>query len=255
MKKIFAFALVLVLALSLCACDSADYKKAVELYDSGDYEAAKALFLELGDYEDSAEMVIDCDYQQALKFMEDGEYKNARNLFVALGDHEDCKARAVVAARYMLVDYVQQQGEIVKKKDDNSSATVIKVDDGQLYLAYAWKMTGLINVDIRIAAGIDPKDGSAVIAGLDNTSSYAAHYDAEANRTWDISTYANGDVLEWDSFTVEGTTAQGTAYTQEVTMLNLMCTSAMKEATAHLEQLLQDSGLGLTMADIGFVAY
>ena len=40
----------------LTGCDSSDYKKATELYESGNYDEAYEAFTELGDYKDSANM-------------------------------------------------------------------------------------------------------------------------------------------------------------------------------------------------------
>ena len=254
MKKILAIVLVLTMVLSLCGCDSADYKKATELLDNGEYAAAREIFVALGDYEDSAEMVKECDYQQAKEYL-DTDPKAARELFVDLGDYRDSKTLVKAAAWEMLMAYVEEQGGLTNKSSDNSKATAIQVHEGKLVLLYATKFSGPINMDLSIGAEIDPADGRAIITGTDNTSSYAAHYEASASMDWDISTYANGDKLEWTTFEVSGTTAQGTAYTQELTMLNLFATSAMKECTAHLAQVLTDSGLGLTMADLGFDAY
>ena len=71
LKRIICVVLCLVLALSLCGCEKLDYQKAVELYEAGGYEGAKAAFEALGEYEDSAEyaakaqMVI--DYRNAIE--------------------------------------------------------------------------------------------------------------------------------------------------------------------------------------------
>lgn len=58
MKKIIALILTAVMALSLCACNSSDYKKAMQYFEDGSYAEALALFEKLGDYQDSAEMKI-----------------------------------------------------------------------------------------------------------------------------------------------------------------------------------------------------
>ena len=58
----------LLLAFLLTGCGNSDYKKAMVLYEDGKYEEAIVLFLELGDYEDSAEKVIACNYGIALNF-------------------------------------------------------------------------------------------------------------------------------------------------------------------------------------------
>ena len=89
MKRITVVVLVLAMALSLCACKSSDYKEALELYEDERYEQARGIFVELGDYKNSGEMVNQCDYQLALVHMEDGEYEEAKAIFVKLDGFED----------------------------------------------------------------------------------------------------------------------------------------------------------------------
>ena len=44
MRKTLCFCLVVTLCLCLCSCKSSDYKKAVALYEAGEYEQAIAAF-------------------------------------------------------------------------------------------------------------------------------------------------------------------------------------------------------------------
>ena len=110
MKKFVAVVLALVMTLSLCACNSLDYKEAMELYEDESYERARELFVELGDYENSAEMVNQCDYQLALEHMEDGEYEEAKALFVELDTFED-SAEKVVECNYEIAQAALEAGE------------------------------------------------------------------------------------------------------------------------------------------------
>lgn len=65
LKKFLCLALSIILVLSLSACDSSDYKKAMELYESGDLDGAITAFSVLGDYEDSEDMVLKIKYEKA----------------------------------------------------------------------------------------------------------------------------------------------------------------------------------------------
>ena len=93
MKRILSLILVLVMILGLTGCDSAAYKKAMELFEAGNYVEAKAIFSELRDYKDSAERIIDCDngilYENASAAYADGKYATAIALFKKLGDYSD----------------------------------------------------------------------------------------------------------------------------------------------------------------------
>ena len=64
-KTRFVAIITAVLMCSLLSgCKSSDYKKAQELYSSGNYEEAQTVFFKLGDYEDSAQMVEKCEKQK-----------------------------------------------------------------------------------------------------------------------------------------------------------------------------------------------
>lgn len=89
MKKLITGILALVMVISLTGCDSSNYKKATSLYEEGKYGEAAAMFAELGDYENSAEMVNVCKYTQAAKLLEAKEYEAAKAIFVELGDYAD----------------------------------------------------------------------------------------------------------------------------------------------------------------------
>lgn len=60
-RKIAIIGLVLALCLSLTGCKSSDYKKAVGLQESGDYQAAAEMFQALGDYQDAASRLGTCN--------------------------------------------------------------------------------------------------------------------------------------------------------------------------------------------------
>lgn len=50
-KRLLSLGLIMVLCFSLTGCKSSDYKKAVELQNSGDYAGALELFKGIGDYD------------------------------------------------------------------------------------------------------------------------------------------------------------------------------------------------------------
>lgn len=89
MRKLFAVILSLIMLVVLAGCDSADYKKAVSLYEDGEYEQAMELFEALGDYEDASVRVLDCHYQIAVEFANAGKYQEAQEIFLSLGSYQD----------------------------------------------------------------------------------------------------------------------------------------------------------------------
>ena len=92
LKRMISVVLCLVLALSLCGCEKLDYQKAVELYEAGGYEGAKAAFEALGEYEDSAEYAAKAqliiDYRNAIELYASENYEEAAALFETLGEYE-----------------------------------------------------------------------------------------------------------------------------------------------------------------------
>lgn len=287
MKRVIAVVLVLVMALSLCGCDSADYKKAMAAYEADDYETARAIFVELDDYEDSQKMVKECDYWIAQGYAEAGDYQKARDLFATLGDHRDSEDK-VKSCDYQLALAAQESGDYQKARElflklGNYEDSALKAQEaaygmlaeyvlgkesvisgnailttsksGNLLIGYYLKNTGGINLQITIAGEIRPGEAEIKLSGTDKTSSYAAYYEASGTVMWNKETYRSGDKLTWSEYHVSGRTAQGTAYTKELTFMYTLLTSGVKDMGALLEKVLVESGLGLTMADIGFAAY
>lgn len=60
-KRLLSLGLIMVLCFSLTGCKSSDYKKAVELQNSGDYAGALELFKGIGDdYKDVSDRATEC---------------------------------------------------------------------------------------------------------------------------------------------------------------------------------------------------
>lgn len=253
MKKIIAIILTLAMVLTLTACDSSDYKKAMGLYEEGDYVSARAMFVELADYENSPEMVKECDYGIAVENYENGNLKEALEQFKALGDFKD-SASYVKKIPWEIVYNHIGEGNTSVKSLGNSQAAVLMAKDGKVYLGWNMQMSGTINVNTTIAVIID-LDGNVVVGGTDKLSTYAARYEASAEGELDLSTYKNGDTLTWDKFEVSGYNAQGRAYPKDSTMLYIFLTTAVKGATAYLETYITENNLGITMYDLGFTNY
>lgn len=83
MKKYVLITLAILTLFSLfllTGCDSSDYKEAISLYEQGEYEQAKEIFVSLGEYEDSINYSNECTMQIALSKIVDGEYETAVKL-------------------------------------------------------------------------------------------------------------------------------------------------------------------------------
>lgn len=108
----FIFLTIALLLVLLSGCDSSDYKKAMSLYEGGQYLEAAEIFSALGEYEDSAAMATECTYLQAGSLAESGEYADAIALYETILDHKD-SADKLAEAKYALM--VQQYGPALEK--------------------------------------------------------------------------------------------------------------------------------------------
>ena len=138
MRKILCLCLVLTLCLCLCSCKSSDYKKAMSLYETGEYAEAMAAFEALGDYKDSVQKIDECKYGAAVALMEAGSYEEAIAAFEAMGEYKDCVQKikdcqtAILDIRYadaialMDTDVVQAYEALAAlcgHKDSNAKAS------------------------------------------------------------------------------------------------------------------------------------
>ena len=102
MRKILCLYLVLTLCLCLCSCKSSDYKKAMSLYEAGEYEEAIVLFESLVDYKDSADMKTECIYSNAIALVDAGNIVEAYDTFIALNGYKDSAEKAEsIYGRYL----------------------------------------------------------------------------------------------------------------------------------------------------------
>lgn len=93
------------LIVTMTGCEKLDYRKAIGLYNTGNYEAAADIFSALGDYENASELYTDCQYWIAAKLAEQGDFESALPRFVQLGDYRnspqwvtECKYQIAVEA-------------------------------------------------------------------------------------------------------------------------------------------------------------
>ena len=93
------------LCFALTGCASKEekaYKNAVQLMESGQYQEAITAFTDLGEYEDSQEMILKASYLQASSYLENGDYDSAIRAFTKLNSYEDSET--------MILESYYQQG-------------------------------------------------------------------------------------------------------------------------------------------------
>ena len=107
---VLSIIIVTAVMLPLSGCGEAKkYADAAALAESGDWEAAREAFYELGFYMDADDRVTECDYELAKEAMEEEDYESAEKRFEELGDYED-SAELLTECRYNIAMRLFDEG-------------------------------------------------------------------------------------------------------------------------------------------------
>lgn len=87
------FTILAVCCLAGCTSKPDQYSEAMELYDAGNFADAETIFEELGNYEESEAMLLQCKYSFACELMNAESYDAAAEAFAELGSYEDSKQK------------------------------------------------------------------------------------------------------------------------------------------------------------------
>lgn len=281
MKKIIAFILVVILSMMLCSCGkAADYEAAVALMTAEKYEEAIAAFTELGDYEDSLQLLEQCKnrmaYREAESLLEKGDYAGAWELFEKIENTEkteelDCNLMA--CAWGMVRDYLDEEGPFQVKdtqydvENDTQVESVCQIEKQGKRVTATIQSTEIISYPILSVSYTTITDTTVSFDGKETQ----LELKAEAKHTmkgkkgastfqnvgtclWDIASYKADTPVTWAEYIHIGTdgemddTRSAPAFDGRVTMQQTIIASC-------LEQLLEDADLGLSMADLGFTNY
>lgn len=187
--------LILTLCLFLTGCDSQNYRKAINLYNEGQYDAAATVFSELDGYKDSGELQTLSRYWEALTLMSDGEYTEALPRFLKLGSYEDSADRAIECKYQMAIAAFEAE--------DFNTAESYFLEQPQYRKTpeYLRQITWQHFYDSVSAAGSDDEAGRTLQKEMENTViSITA---AEANTlVFSVSTVQNADFRIHDDLTL-----------------------------------------------------
>ena len=89
----------------------ASYARAGRFLENGRYDDAYEAYLELGDYQDSAELAREALYQKGLALIEDGRYADAKAQFLSLGGYRDAPEIAAAFLYRRLSEEVSYNSE------------------------------------------------------------------------------------------------------------------------------------------------
>jgi tetratricopeptide (TPR) repeat protein len=110
-KKVAISCIVLLCIVGIATCGwlayyEHQYRQAKEILDKRMFSIARDAFVELGNYKNSEEMVLEVDYQEASMLFDGGAYQPALAMFEELGEYKDSNKKAKESQyRYILNHY------------------------------------------------------------------------------------------------------------------------------------------------------
>lgn len=271
MRKNFALILVLVILLgTLTGCDSADYKKAVSLYQSGKYAEAIKLFEGVGDYKDSQMLLMDCRFEYAKVLLEDGDYVNAREQLLHLEQTAEVEQYLYQTAWGIVRTYLEENGTFVEKntkydtRNDSEREDYCEISAQGKAVSVNIRSNEIKNMgfDIRynmITNASVSFDGKEMKPQLEAKSEHFFSFSLKpfynvGTCIWDIALYTADMPVEW----IENThiSEDGKMYSdRNAPALDESVIKQRNFIAESLVKLLKEANLGLTMADLGFVNY
>ena len=307
LRSAAALLLCCALALTMTGCSELDYRKALNLYNSENFDAAAEAFYALGDYEDSAELFTRSHYWAAVVRMEQGNYAEALPRFLKLGDYEDsalrsteCKYQLAISALEAddlataknhfedVADY-KQAGEYLRRitwqaffdavtaagTENDGCFTLERGYDGRVYRLTADPAEPnrlILSVSHSQDLGYTFYDDLSLTLTRDSTdASFAAvstfsmdfgegqiGSSQSGSGTVDITACTADTVLVMDTFekTVTDNLGKTTASTDPAdSLMDDTMAENLAALLSTIPNLLTESGITLTLADIGFYIY
>lgn len=273
MKKIVAVILVLAIVGTLAGCDSADYKKAVSLYESGNYLEAMEKLEALGDYENSRDLLNQCRYDYAMMLLENGDYVNAREQFLMVEQSEKVYKLLRQTAWGIFIDFLGENGPISEefsqydveestqveglceiRKQGKSIVVSIQSTEKISYPILSSSQTTVTNTAVSFdGKQMQPElESKAEVTFKGPKDSFS--FQNIGTCQWDIASYKANDPIQWSEFIhidSDGSmddTRNAPAFNNRVSMQQTIIASCF-------ERILDSADAGVTMADLGFVNY
>ncbi|MBR4289681.1 MAG: hypothetical protein IKT52_03460 [Oscillospiraceae bacterium] len=255
MKKIISLTILCCLLVAmLTACDSSDYKKALKLYNSGQYSEAMSMFEELGDYEDSGSYVVDCKMKIAESLVENKEFQDAINIYSELND----EVRVSAAKRAWLADYIETNGTA------HTDGYQITRNQGDRTISLVASESGKYKVIIK--QGNDVGYNEIIITLMPDTSTGFIQHEREISFTIlgrtayqkesgsceiDTSVFNRGTMLNYNDYSAIGTGAED----MNASSFARSTMEFINDSKSALTQMLKETNIEINLSDLGFTSY
>ena len=238
----------------ICA-QKADYVAAESYLAEKAYEQALPLYEGLGMYADSPLKAINCRYENGLRYLENGDYENAILWLEPLGNYESSSDRTNLA-RWLWVSQRRHSYIIQAVTGDARVISLEPMEDGTLKLVLEREghLLGLpydTLFEMTITRGL--KEATYQVSCRSESDMMI---EETASGTVELSRIAAGKALQVSSFyqTVvdkEGNQTTSNDVTEAIIVRAVLAESA-DQINQHLPKLLENSGVNITMKDLGF---
>ena len=233
----------------------ADYTAAEAFLASKDYEAALPLYEGLGMYADSPVKAITCRYENGLRYLENGEHEKAILWLEPLGNYEN-SADQTNLARWLWLNGQEHSYIIQAITGDSRVIRLEPMEDGALRLVLERKghLLGLpydTLFEMTFARG--DKEGAYEVTCRSESD---MTIEESAAGVVDLASFTAGKPLQASEFSqvvidAEGNQTTSNDVTQAIIVQAVML-EAQEQITTYLPQLLENSGVDITMEDLGF---
>lgn len=114
------------------------YESATKKFNQGSYLEAQAIFLELEDFKDSKQKVIECKYNIASEYLENKKYLESLNIFEEIKDYSDSSQKIIEATYLKAKEYYESKNylnaiDYCKRIENYSDTSKILTDSKYQY--------------------------------------------------------------------------------------------------------------------------
>ena len=231
----------------------ADYAEAEALYAAGDYVQALALYTGLEMYSDSPLKAVMCQYEAGKTCIAAGNYEEAVTWLEPLGNYED-SAEQLNFARWCwlgqqrhtkVIDAGSNRNRTISVEMPEKETLVLQLSDTGLLLGLPYKT----EFEMTLVRGVV---GAEYMLTYNSTN--VKTITEYSTGTVELHRFAEG--LPVTEFTqtitdVDGMTAESTNVADAI-MMKAVAADTVAVIAEYLPQLLEASGVNISMTDFGF---
>lgn len=238
-----------------------DYAAAEQLYAAGNYREALPVYESLLLYEDSPVKAVLCRYALGEECAAAENYAEAVTWFESLGGYEGAPEKCRQARYLWLWQRLDQEGSVNIKLETGEKVTLSALKEQKIRITYRSEgsllgMPYAYRVRFSFGYGEDPAKVTV------KCESYAASTIEEtASGKFDRAGFTGSSLIELTSFsqtiTVESQEEDPVSQTEELAeavLVHTVLSDAQRVAAENLTALLEQTGVAISLADLGFLS-